>query len=538
MNVTPARVLLLTALIGGLPLVLLRILERTYYFVADQPSYLTFHNVSEFFSVMVALSIFGVAWYSHEQSGNRHSLFLGTAFLGIGLLDFMHALGYTGMPAFITPNSPLKSTEYWIAARFYMASAFLISAYVSPASRLPWLTKPVLLGMNLGVPLLVFVAITFFPGYVPATYIESTGLTPFKTYTEYLIIGLLAWSLVVYWRRFSKAEEQWLIYLMAAFILCILSESQFSSYQSVFDTYNIIGHLYKIAAFYLIYRGIFSTSVKLPYIGMQQANRSLNSELEENQRISKELARHRGHLEELVSERTAQLKGANEDLESFAYSVSHDLRVPLRAIDGFSHQLLKHNEDKLDDESRRYLNLVRENAKRMATLIDDILAFSRMGRAGMSSSEIDMGGLVRNVVDELRPSFSGRDITMDIKSLAPAVGDQALLRQVWINLMSNAIKFTRNKSTAVIRVGSYQESGENVYFVKDNGAGFDMQFVQQLFGVFRRLHTAEEFEGTGIGLAIVKRIITRHGGRVWAEGKLNEGATIYFTLPVQPARQG
>ncbi len=237
-------------------------------------------------------------------------------------------------------------------------------------------------------------------------------------------------------------------------------------------------------------------------------------------------------LSERLDEKAKRLEEVNQDLEGFAYSVSHDLRVPLRAVDGFSQMALKQCEGNLDDECKRYLNMVRDNTKRMGQLIDDILAFSRMGRLGMSMSEIDVDALARAVIEELKPAFAGRALNMEIKPLPPARGDLSMLRQVWVNLLANAIKFTSHKPAAEIQVGSYPEGKELVYFVRDNGAGFDMQYADKLFGVFQRLHGVDEFEGTGIGLAIVKRIITRHGGRVWAEGKVNEGATFYFSLPV------
>ncbi len=246
-----------------------------------------------------------------------------------------------------------------------------------------------------------------------------------------------------------------------------------------------------------------------------------------------ELRKYHEHLEELVRERTGQLETANKDLEGFAYSVSHDLRVPLRAIDGFSQQVLKHYADKLDDEGKRYLNVVRDNTKKMGQLIDDILAFSRMGRAGMSMSEINMEELAHAVFEDLKLNLGERELTLEIKPLPLCHGDLSMLRQVLINLMANAIKFTRPKEAPFVEVGGRAEGTENIYYVKDNGAGFDMQYADKLFGVFQRLHGVAEFEGTGIGLAIVKRVVIRHGGRVWAEGKVNEGATFYFALPNQ-----
>ncbi len=256
-------------------------------------------------------------------------------------------------------------------------------------------------------------------------------------------------------------------------------------------------------------------------------------------RTERELRKEREHLEELVAMRTAELTTANGDLEAtngeleaFAYSVSHDLRVPLRAIDGFSRILLEDYSGKLDAEGQRVLNVVRDNAIKMARLIDDILAFSRAGRSEIAPARIDMDEAVRAVIEELAPAVAGRKLTFDIKPLAPAQGDAAMIRRVWTNLIDNAVKFTAPKPDAVIEIGSTAGKDETTYYVKDNGAGFDMQYATKLFGVFQRLH-GSEFAGTGIGLAIVKRIVVRHGGRVWAEGKVNEGATFYFTLPVR-----
>ena len=238
------------------------------------------------------------------------------------------------------------------------------------------------------------------------------------------------------------------------------------------------------------------------------------------------------NLERRVVERTAQLEAANKELEAFSYSVSHDLRTPLRAIDGFSHILLDNYTDKLDEEGRRLLNVVRDNTSRMGQLIDDILKFSRTSRLEMSFSEIDMEGMARSVVEELQPIVAaGRKLQVEIEPIPPVTGDRAMMHQVFVNLLSNAIKFSRSQETATIKVGGGIDGNEAVYYVKDNGAGFDMQYAGKLFGVFQRLHGINEFEGTGIGLAIVKRIITRHGGRVWAESKVNEGATIYFAIP-------
>jgi PAS domain S-box-containing protein len=780
------RVILAASIIAALlPLLLTEVFSGQLYRVMDIAQYLVFHNVAEFFSVMVSLSIFGMGWKSYDQSRDGHTLFLSAAFLAIGLLDFMHTLGYSGMPPFVTANSANKSTQFWIAARLFSASAFLASAYVYPESRNSWLSKIPLMAAALAIPALVFSAITFFPSHVPDTFVEDAGLTLFKKLSEYLIMFLLLMASAAYWRRMRKTGNRVLVYYVVAFVVCIFSEAVFAIYKSVFDTFNVLGHLYKVGAFFLIYQGVFARSVLQPYVALSEVNDKLHIEisahkhiedelreseekfkylfehspigksittlsgaihvnlafcdmlgysdeelgrtrwqdithpddieatqsalapllagkldaarfskrylhkngsvvwadvstfvrrdsanhplyfmthviditerkraeeqlqraqtlLNDTQRVTKvggweydvaaqrvtwtdevyriygvardydpgnpnqdiqfyapedqakmteafqraiengesynlelqrltaqgdrlwvktvgEVERENGvtvrvfgnimditerkraeeairnlnaELEQRVVERTAKLADANQELESFAYSVSHDLRTPLRAIDGFSQQVLNHYADKLDDEGKRYLNVVRDNTKKMGQLIDDILAFSRMGRVEMSRSEVGMEVLVREVFEELKLDTAGHEPALEIKPLPSAHGDRTMLRQVWMNLLGNAIKFTRHKPGATIQVGSYAEGKENVYFVRDNGAGFDMQYAGKLFGVFQRLHGVDEFEGTGIGLAIVKRIITRHGGRVWAEGKVDEGATFYFALPV------
>lgn len=236
-------------------------------------------------------------------------------------------------------------------------------------------------------------------------------------------------------------------------------------------------------------------------------------------------------LNDELKARMADLAAANKELEGFSYSVSHDLRAPLRAIDGYSRMLLEDFGDQAQGDTRRYLDIIVANTRKMGQLIDDLLAFARMGRKTLETSRIDMNALVKDVVEEQRQQSPDRALDIRVGSLPPAQGDPAMFRQVCTNLVSNAIKYTRGRSPAVIEIGARAEPKETVYFVKDNGVGFEMEFAHKLFGVFQRLHAEKDFEGTGVGLALVHRIVQRHGGRVWADGKVGVGATFAFALP-------
>jgi hypothetical protein len=264
---------------------------------------------------------------------------------------------------------------------------------------------------------------------------------------------------------------------------------------------------------------------------LESANLDLAREIDERKRAEEEIIRLNESLERRVQERTADLAAANLELESFAYSVSHDLRAPLRRIDGWSHVLAEEYGDKLDETARGYLNTIRTEAERMAELIDAILGLSRVTRGGLSKEPVDLGMMAKEVERTLRDSEPGRAVEF---AVAPDLGeveaDPRLVRALLQNLLGNAWKFTRKKAGARVELGSTERDGRRCFFVRDNGAGFDMAMAEKLFQPFLRLHPAEEYPGVGVGLATVRRIVLRHGGTIWAEGEVGKGATFYFTL--------
>lgn len=258
------------------------------------------------------------------------------------------------------------------------------------------------------------------------------------------------------------------------------------------------------------------------------------SDIHDQRTAEDALRKLNAELERRVAERTAELEATNKDLEGFSYSVSHDLRAPVRVVAGFAKLLGRQHADQLDDEAKQKVEVIQNETLRMGVLIDDLLMFARLGRQAIRAVELDMGAIVRSVFDRLNSQHSGNPVVFHLGALPSAVGDRVLLEQVWTNFLSNALKFSGKRERPVVSIDAISDAAEHIYFVRDNGAGFDPRYQSKLFGVFQRLHGASEFPGNGVGLALVHRIITRHGGRVWADSKVDHGATFYFSLPREP----
>jgi PAS domain S-box-containing protein len=257
----------------------------------------------------------------------------------------------------------------------------------------------------------------------------------------------------------------------------------------------------------------------------------LSIDISERKTAERELKQLTEDLEKRILERTAQLEAVNSELESFSYSVSHDLRAPLRAIDGYTKILWEDYGHTIDEEGKRIMKVITTNARQMGQLIDDLLTFSRVGKQGLIKVNLEMNSLVKAVVEDQRVKNPDKKFNVNVKPLDQAFGDHSMIKLAVTNLVSNAIKYSSKKEVAEIEIGSYVENDHTVYYIKDNGVGFDMAYYDKLFGVFQRLHNPREFEGTGVGLALVQRIIYKHNGKVWAKGKEEEGATFYFSLP-------
>ncbi len=339
-------------------------------------------------------------------------------------------------------------------------------------------------------------------------------------------------TLIYFVRRRRDVAFHWIFLCFAAFILACGTTHMMEILNIWHPIYWLSGIIKAITALISIITAILlmrlvPKALALPSPEqLRRSNEALQHEIRERAAATERVLALNA---ELLAQ-TAKLEEANKEMEAFGYSVSHDLRAPLRHIHGYV-DLLREDDETDETERQRYMTVIAESARRMGNLIDSLLAFSRMGRMALQPVATDMTAVVAECRQELAPDLEGRDIAWTVGPLPTVNVDRGLFRQVWLNLLGNAIKYTKYRDHATIEVGATETPGEHQFFVKDNGAGFDMEHARKLFGIFQRLHLKEEFDGTGIGLANVRRIVTRHGGRTWAQAEIDKGATFFFTLP-------
>jgi len=507
------------------------VLALTEFYIISRYNYNLFHSLADGVSIVMAGCVFTIIWDSRHRVDNNYFLYTGIAFLFFAFLDLMHLLGNKNMGVF--PEYGNLGPAFYIASRYILS----VSLMIAPLFISRKLNTALAFAAYLLVTSLILLSI-FYWQIFPACIVEGVGLTAFKVVSDYIICLILlgAIGLLLINRRSFDSRVLWII--VASITLFIATGLTFTLYIDPFGITNAVGHLFQITSFYLIYLAIIETSLTKPqeilFRQLKQNEEKLTKNLQQldhkNLELKQEIA-ERKRVEVELKERTRQLENVNKELESFSYSVSHDLRAPLRAIDGYTRMILKRQLDKFDKETLRQFNVIRDNARSMNQLIDDLLAFSRLGRQDMVRSLIDMESLNREIWEKLQEANPDRRMNLKLDQLPPVMGYQALIKQMRKNILENSFKFTKIRDVALIEIGGFIKENEIVYYIRDNGIGFDMSYYDKLFGVFQRLHSPDEYEGTGIGLSIVQRIIQRHGGRVWAESKIDEGACFYFMLP-------
>jgi signal transduction histidine kinase len=474
-------------------------LEKVWAFIPTYQSALVVNDL------ITAILLFG----QYRILRSRGLLLLAGGYLFTAFMAALHALSF---PDLFAPGGLLGAgpqTTAWMYMFWHGGFPVLVAAYAlykepdEPPRGSPY--RGILLCMTL-----VIAAVSAFTLLATAGKDALPPIMQGNRYTPAMIVvvstvwALSLLALIVLWRRRTRTVlDLWLIVVMWAWLFDIALAAVLNAGR--FDLGFYAGRIY----------GLLAATFVLLIL------------LLENTRLYAELVK----VNESEHRKTEELSALNKELEAFGYSVSHDLRAPLRAMNGYAGILIKDYASKLDAEAQRMLERVRANSEHMGQLIDELLAFSRLGRQPLRTEPVKLDELVNATIQELRANTSDRHIDFSVGELGTVNADPTLLKQVLINLLSNAVKFTRNKPGAMIEIGRRDDAKDGkVYFIKDNGAGFDMRFAGKLFGVFQRLHSADDFEGTGVGLAIVQRVINRHGGRVWAESTLGQGAAFYFTL--------
>jgi signal transduction histidine kinase/ActR/RegA family two-component response regulator len=540
--------------VAALPFLAVLILPSLLYTLIPRATYLTFHNVAEFFSAMVLFSVFGVGWFTHTQSKDRRSLFFACAFLAIGILGVMHLLSFSGMPDFVTANSPTKASQYWIVLRFLTAVTFLASAFVS-AETPRWLSKRTLLPPSLALPGVAFALISFFPELVPVTYDPVRGLTPFKVHAEYLIVALFLLTVPIYLLRGRRTRTPPSNRILLAIVLSAYAELVFTTYHSVFDTYNALGHVYYFAAACLVYQEVFARSVREPYEALTAERSALEREIAERQRAEEalraseqKLSLHRDHLEELVGKRTAELSTAKEAAEKanraksvFLANMSHELRTPLNAVLGFSH--LMRNAPDTTAGQRESLDIITHSGEYLLSLINNVLDISKIesGRIELEESPLDPRQLVQSVTSLMYVRAREKNLSFMLEQ-APDLpqciaADAAKLRQVLFNLVGNAIKYTtRGGVTLRIRATGGEAAGRVglLFEVADTGPGIPPEQRNRIFSPFVQLGNRPATEaGSGLGLAICRQFVELMGGEIGVAAGPGGGSVFSFEIPVR-----
>lgn len=477
----------------------------SFPFFGGSQSYAQMHLLMELFAIIVSLLVFALGWNTFDERRSNEYMILACGFFGVAMIDILHALSYQGMPQLVTESSPEKAINFWLAGRTLAAVALLsVAVRYSPAVRKNfWLYLALSIVASTG-----WIGL-FHVDWIPRTFIPGIGLTPFKIGYEYALVVAYMLSTLFFIRRAHNENAPYFFWLACACFIMVLQELFFSNYKSVSDLSNLLGHIYKIIAYFIIYRTIFVHGMRSPY---------------------KKLRTYEQTLERRVRERTAELDMANQELETFSYTVAHDLRSPLRIIDGYTSLIQTENEGKLNQDAADNLHHIRKTTKRMGELIDDLLNLAKLTLQEMQRKDFDLSALAGTAVTSLNSAHPQRNVQITIQPGMNANGDPGLMLVVMENLISNAWKFTAKTDTSRIDIGAVQRDEHTDYYVRDNGAGFDMEHAHKLFRPFQRLHSSDEFDGTGIGLATVRRIIRRHHGEVRIESALNRGTTVFFSI--------
>lgn len=474
------------------------------------------HTLLETASIVVSMLVFSIGWHTFSREPGSRVALVCSLFLGVAILDFVHMLNFQDMPALNTPTGAGKAIPFFLAARLLAAIALLMIAFSpwegrsSLSARPAWFLSSVAFALAVSWFGLSSTALRDF------FFVPGAGLTGWKIASEYVVIVLNLAAAAGFLLGARKVAGQPRAALFAAASIAALSELCFTLYLAPTDEANGLGHVFKVYAYFLLYRALYLHLVSLPYARLAQAR--------------DEILQLNASLEARVADRTEQLAAANQRLEQFSWTVAHDLRSPLSVVTNMSAVLERRSEPFPDPRDRKAVERIRVNAWRMKEMIESLLALAQSSRAELARDWFDLAAVSAGIVENLRSADPDRKAEVQIQSPLRARGDRKLLANVMENLLGNAWKYSAGRPCTQITVGLEATARGQACFVRDNGVGFDMGEADRLFDAFRRVGDKQAFEGHGIGLASVRKIVELHGGKVWAQSSPGQGATFYFTL--------
>jgi len=471
--------------------------------------YVLFHSLAEGFSIVVACGIFMLAWNSRRFIDNPYLLFVGIAYLFVAGIDFVHTLAYSGMGVFDDYPADL-SVQLWIGARYLEGGTLLIAA--SLVRRKPNVTALVFAYTAVSG---LFLASLFAWPVFPRCFIDGVGLTAFKILSEYVICLFLGATIILLMRRRERFDPYVFRLLIASIVVTILSEQAFTLYKHLYGFPNLLGHYLKIISFYLIYKAIIQTGLVRPYdLLFRELKQGRDALADTNDRLARS---------------SRELSRSNADLEQFARVISHDLQEPLRMVTSYLQLLERRYKEQLDGDAQEFIDFSVDGAERMRKMIEALLTYSRVGTRGGDFEPTDADAVCREAIANLETAIAEDNATVTCDELPTLTADRTQLVQLFQNLIGNAIKF-HGPDPPCVHISAERQDGRWVISIRDNGIGIDTEHAERIFDVFQRLHTRQEYPGTGIGLSVCKRIVQRHHGRIWLESAPGTGTTFHFTL--------
>ena len=485
-------------------LVLIGLICIAVLYIISRSNYLLFHSIAEMFAVVVIFAIFAITWNSRRFSDNAYFLFIGIACLFIGALELVHTLAYRGMGVFPGYGSNL-ATQLWIAVRYLESLSLLIAPlFIQRKINI----KLVFAVYFVATALIILSIFTW--NIFPQCYIDGVGLTPFKVISEYVISLILVGAISLLLAQRRKFSGNVVKFLVASMLASIASEMFFTLYTDVYGVNNMIGHLLQIVAFYLIYKSLIEIALAEPY-----------------QLLFHNLKKSETELKQTVG----KLTRSNADLTEFAYVASHDLQEPLRMVSSYLQLIERRYRDKLDNDGIEFMTFAVDGANRMQKMITDLLIFSRVGTRGKPFAPTDCEIILSQALLNLETSIQESQAVVTHDPLPNLMADSTQMVQLFQNLIGNAIKF-RKAQAPQVHISARLKADDWEFSVRDNGIGIEPHYYERIFVVFQRLHGKGEYPGTGIGLAVCKKVVERHGGQIWVESEPGQGSTFSFTIPL------